>query len=222
MQGKGEEMTKVALIDDHDLVRLGIRRMLSELPDVEVIAEGASGEEAITLVRSHSPDVVFMDIRMPGIGGVEATCRILSQSPDTIVIGLSAASDELYPSQLLRAGARGYITKNANSDEVKTALSTVLSGEKYVSPQIAQRMAVGRLTGVAGESPFAQLSERELQIAEMITGGHRANEVAAILMVSPKTVNTHKYRIYDKLNVTNDVELTLAAVRHGLIDLSAI
>ena len=101
---------------------------------------------------------------------------------------------------------------------MKKALKAVTSGQKYISPDIAQQVAVGRLSGPAGESPFARLSERELQICQMITSGHRANEVAAILMISPKTINTHKYRIYEKLGVTNDVELTLAAVRHGLVD----
>ncbi|UTW45884.1 response regulator [bacterium SCSIO 12696] len=211
-------MIRVVLVDDHDLVRLGIRRLLSEVPEIEVIAEGTCGEEAINLVRDHQPDVVFMDIRMPGMGGVEATSRITSLHPKVTVIGLSAASDELYPAKLLRAGAKGYITKNAESAEIKIALETILNGKPYISPQIAQQMAMGSLSGVAGESPFSQLTERELQIAQMITSGHRANEVAAVLRISPKTINTHKYRIYDKIGVSNDVELTLAAVRHGLVD----
>ena len=211
-------MTRVVLVDDHDLVRLGIRRLLSEVADVEIIAEGSSGEEAIELVRDHKPDVVFMDIRMPGMGGIEATSRITSLHPEVSVIGLSAASDELYPAKLLRAGARGYIAKNADAGEIRTALDTVLSGDPYISPEVARQMAIGNLAGVDGGSPFAQLTERELQIAQMITSGHRANEVAAVLSISPKTINTHKYRIYDKIGVSNDVELTLAAVRHGLVD----
>ncbi len=211
-------MSTVILVDDHDLVRAGVRKLLTEVPGANVIAEGSSGEEAISLVREFSPDVVFMDIRMPGIGGLEATSRILAMQPETRVIGLSACNDDLYPSKLLRAGARGYITKSAGSDEVKTALDTVLAGEIYISPEIARQVAVNSITGSADGSPFDGLSERELQIAHMITSGHRANEVAAILMVSPKTVNAHKYRIYEKLGVTNDVELTLAAVRHGLVD----
>ncbi|MDM3871654.1 response regulator [Porticoccus sp. W117] len=211
-------MTRVVLVDDHDLVRLGIRRLLAEVEDIEIVAEGTSGEEAIDLVRDHKPDVVFMDIRMPGMGGIEATSRLTSLFPEVIVIGLSAASDELYPTKMLRAGARGYIAKNADASEVRSALDTVMAGDSYISPEVARQMAVGSLKGVEGGSPFAQLTERELQIAQMITSGYRANEVAAIIKISPKTINTHKYRIYDKIGVSNDVELTLAAVRHGLVD----
>lgn len=214
----GCELITVILVDDHDLVRAGVRKLVAEVPDVKVVAEGSSGEEAIALVREHKPDVVFMDIRMPGIGGLEATSRILTVHPNTRVIGLSAFNDDLYPPKLLRAGAKGYITKSAGKDEVKDALDTVLAGEIYISPEIARQVAVSSISGTVDQSAFSLLSERELQIARMITSGHRANEVAAILMVSPKTVNTHKYRIYEKLGVTNDVELTLAAVRHGLVD----
>ena len=211
-------MIRVILVDDHDLVRLGIRRLLSEVAEIDIVAEGCSGEEAVELARIHRPDVVFMDIRMPGIGGIEATSRILAAAQDLIVIGLSAASDDVSPAKLLRAGARGYIAKSADSDEIKSALETVLAGKRYISPQIAQQMAVDSLSGIGSESPFSQLTERELQIAQMITSGHRASEVAVVLMISPKTINTHKYRIYDKVGVSNDVELTLAAVRHGLVD----
>lgn len=210
-------MTKVILVDDHDLVRSGIRRLVSDVPGVEIVAEGDSGEQAIVLVREHQPDVVFMDIRMPGMGGLEATSRILASQPEVRVIGLSAFSDDLYPIKLLRAGAKGYLTKSADTEEIKAAITSVMSGGSYISPQIAQQMAMSQLNS-DNDSPFASLSERELQIAQMITSGHRANEVAAILNVSPKTINTHKYRIYEKLSVSNDVELTLAAVKYGLVD----
>ncbi|MGS2723309.1 response regulator [Porticoccus sp. GXU_MW_L64] len=211
-------MTRVILVDDHDLVRLGIRRLLSEVSDIEIVAEGTSGEEAVDLVRDHNPDVVFMDIRMPGMGGIEATSRLITLFPDLVVIGLSAASDELYPTKMLRAGARGYIAKNSDASEVRDALDTVMAGDSYISPEVARQMAVGSLKGVDGASPFVQLTERELQIAQMITSGYRANEISAIIKISPKTINTHKYRIYEKIGATNDVELTLAAVRHGLVD----
>ena len=158
---------------------------------------------------------------MPGIGGLEATQRILSQQPNTKVIVISAFNDDVYPMTLLKAGASGYITKNADTDEIKTAIETVLLGKVYVSPRLAQMMVVNGLSNQS-ESPLSLFSPRELQIAELITNGKRANDVAETLNISPKTINTYKYRIYEKLGVSNDVELTLAAVKHGLVDPSEV
>ncbi len=216
-----EVLKTVLVVDDHDLIRLGICRLLSDVPGINVIDQAASGEEAIVLVRKHRPDIVFMDIRMPGIGGLEATQRILSQQPNTKVIVISAFNDDVYPMTLLKAGASGYITKNADTDEIKTAIETVLLGKVYVSPRLAQMMVVNGLSNQP-ESPLSLLSPRELQIAELITNGKRANDVAETLNISPKTINTYKYRIYEKLGVSNDVELTLAAVKHGLVDPSEV
>ncbi len=216
-----EVLKTVLVVDDHDLIRLGICRLLSDVPGINVIDQAASGEEAIVLVRKHRPDIVFMDIRMPGIGGLEATQRILSQQPNTKVIVISAFNDDVYPMTLLKAGASGYITKNADTDEIKTAIETVLLGKVYVSPRLAQMMVVNGLSNQS-ESPLSLLSPRELQIAELITNGKRANDVAETLNISPKTINTYKYRIYEKLGISNDVELTLAAVKHGLVDPSEV
>ncbi|WP_461481541.1 response regulator [Porticoccus sp.] len=214
----------VLVVDDHDLVRLGICRMLAEVPGIHVIGEAASGEEAIDKVRELSPDIVFMDLRMPGIGGIEATHRILSRYPATKVIVVSAFNDDVYPATLLKAGASGYIAKNAGCEEVKTAVRTVLSGRAYVSPELAQMMVLQGVQKGRGDdnSPLAGLSQRELQIAVLITSGRRAKDVAETLSISPKTINTYKYRIYEKLGVSNDVELTLAAVKYGLVDPSEV
>lgn len=216
-----QKLKTVLVVDDHDLIRVGICRLLADVPNLAVVGQAGSGEEAITMVRDLVPNIVFMDIRMPGIGGLEATQRILSQHPDIKVIVVSAFNDEVYPATLLKAGASGYITKNADTEEIKTAVETVLSDNIYVSPQLAQMLVVSGMTNNA-KSPLAQLSQRELQIAELITSGKRANDVAVTLNISPKTINTYKYRIYEKLGVTNDVELTLAAVKYGLVDPSEI
>lgn len=216
-----QKLKTVLVVDDHDLIRVGICRLLAEVPDLTVVGQAGSGEEAITMVRDLVPNIVFMDIRMPGIGGLEATQRILSQHPEIKVIVVSAFNDEVYPATLLKAGASGYITKNADTDEIKIAVQTVLSDNIYVSPQLAQMLVVSGISNNA-KSPLAQLSQRELQIAELITSGKRANDVAVTLNISPKTINTYKYRIYEKLGVTNDVELTLAAVKYGLVDPSEI
>lgn len=136
----------VLVVDDHDLIRLGICRLLDDVPDIIVVAQASSGEEAIKLVRKLAPDVVFMDIRMPGIGGLEATQRILAKHSDTKVIVVSAFNDEVYPAVLLKAGASGYITKTTDSEEIKVAVQTVLSGKVYISPQLAQMLVVNGLS----------------------------------------------------------------------------
>ncbi|WP_461515948.1 response regulator [Porticoccus sp.] len=222
MMNIGQGLKSVLVVDDHDLIRLGICRMLADVQGITVIGQAASGEEAVDKVRVLSPDIVFMDIRMPGIGGVEATHRILSRYPKTKVIVVSAFNDDVYPATLLKAGASGYITKNAGSLEVKTAVQAVLSGKAYVSPELAQMMVINGMQSGQDNSPLASLSHRELQIATMITSGRRAKDIAETLNISPKTINTYKYRIYEKLGVTNDVELTLAAVKYGLVDPSEV
>jgi len=216
-----QKLKTALVVDDHDLIRMGVCRLLADVPNLTVAGQASSGEDAISMVRDLVPDIVFMDIRMPGIGGLEATRRILSQHPEIKVIVISAFNDEVYPVTLLKAGASGYITKNADTEEIKTAVQTVLSGNVYVSPQLAQMLVVSGMSNNA-KSPLTQLSQRELQIAELITSGKRANDVAETLSISPKTINTYKYRIYEKLGVTNDVELTLAAVKYGLVDPSEI
>lgn len=215
-------MIKVLVVDDHHLIRLGLCGLLREVPGVGAISEAVSGEEALVKVRAEAPDVVLMDIRMPGMGGLEATRRIVLNHALVKVIVVTAFNDDVYPNKLLKAGAAGYITKNADGREIAQAIAMVMSGSIYVSPSIAQQMVVSGLRPGQESSPLALLSQRELQIAQMITSGYRAAEVAGILNISPKTINAHKYRIYEKLSVTNDVELTLAAVKYGLVDPSEI
>ena len=211
-------MHKVVVVDDHDIVRLGICGLIDGIDGVVVVGECASGEQALTLVRELKPDIVFMDIRMPGMGGLEATDRLLAHNPGLKIIVISAFNDEFYPARLLKAGAVGYITKNAEHSEILLAVQTVISGEVYISPAIARLMVINGLSTGQETSPFTSLSKRELQIAQMICSGHRPNKIAAVLNISPKTINTHKYRVFEKLNVHNDVELTLAAVKYGLVD----
>ncbi len=209
---------KVLVVDDHDLIRLGICRLLSEVVNVTVVGQASSGEQAIQMTRETAPDIVFMDIRMPGIGGIEATRRILAANDNIKVIVVSAFSEDIYPSLLIKAGASGYITKKADAGEISDAIDSVSRGQIYISPSLAQDMVSNQLNKGKSQSPFTALSEREIQVAEMITSGKRANDIATTLNVSPKTVNTYKYRIYDKVGVDNDVQLTLAAVRSGLVD----
>jgi DNA-binding NarL/FixJ family response regulator len=211
-------MIRVMVVDDHQLIRMGLISTLSAIEGLQVVNEANSGEEALDIIRRDKPELVFMDIRMPGIGGLETTKRILNSHPEVKVIIVTAFNDDVTPHKLLKAGASGYMTKNADDDEIRQAIKTVMREQIYVSPAIAQHMVLNGLRPGQESSPLATLSQREIQIAQMITNGHRAGEVAAILNISPKTINTHKYRIYEKLGVSNDVELTLFAVKYGLVD----
>ncbi len=211
-------MIKIMLVDDHRLVRAGLKRVLQEVPDMEVIAEASSGEEALDLLRSQTPDVVLMDINMPGIGGLEATRRLLQKLPAARVIVVSMHLEEPYPSRMLAAGAAGYISKDSAADEVVAAIRRVHTGGHYVAADVAGNLAASLVKGNNGGSPFEQLSQRETQVMLMVTKGYSTQEISDRLHLSPKTVSTYRYRLFEKLNVTNDVELTRMAMRYGLLD----
>ncbi|MCT7359715.1 UvrY/SirA/GacA family response regulator transcription factor [Thalassolituus pacificus] len=213
-------MIKVLVVDDHELVRSGISRLLTDAKGIEVVGEAASGEEAVQFAKEHSPDIILMDIRMPGIGGLEATRKITRHNPDVQVIAVTACDDNPYATRLLQAGAAGYITKGADADEMVRAIMKVKSGQKYISPEIAQRMALKPFQQDQ-TSPFDDLSEREMQITLMIVGCQKVAEISEKLFLSPKTVNSYRYRIFEKLEIDSDVELTLLAMRHGLVDPAA-
>ena len=208
---------RVIVADDHDLVRVAIVRMLQDQQGMEVVAEANSGEQVLVLAREHQPDVVLMDIRMPGIGGLEATRKLCQQQPQTKVVAVSAIHDNPVPARLLQAGALGYITKGAELSEMLTAIKHAVAGKRYLSPAIAQQMALDSLNPDHA-SPFDQLSERELQICMMVINCEKVQTISDKLCLSPKTVNGYRYRAFEKLNITGDVELTRLAIRHGLID----
>jgi two-component system invasion response regulator UvrY len=210
-------MIRVLLVDDHQLVRTGIRRLLDDCADLNVVGEADSGETALRLARDQHPDVILMDVNMPGIGGLEATRKLLRIDPQVRIIALTVHVDEPYPSRLLEAGALGYLTKDCNEAEIIKAIRTVSRGQRYIGADIAQQMALSGLDGAA-RNPFERLSQREIQVMLMVTEGHRLQEISDRLCLSPKTVSTYRYRLYDKLGVSNDVELTRLAIRHGLID----
>ncbi len=211
-------MTRILVADDHDLVRMGIVRMLSDIKEFEVVGEACSGEEAVRLARELQPDIILMDVRMPGIGGLEATRKVLSASENTRIIAVTSVSDDLFPERLMKAGASGYVTKGAGFEEIVAAINTVKCGSLYMSPSIAQQLAL-RTISPNEASPFEPLSERELQTCIMIATGKRVQDIADSFCVSSKTINTYRYRIFEKLNVNSDVELALLAVKHKLLDL---
>lgn len=210
-------MINVFLVDDHELVRTGIKRLLEDVRGIKVVGEAASGENAVQWCRGNETDIVLMDMNMPGIGGIEATRRILRNKPDIKIIVISIHSEEPYPTKVMQAGAAGYLTKGAAPIEMINAIRQVKSGQRYLSPEIAQQMALSQFKP-AEENPFQALSERELQIMMMITTGQKVNDIAEQLSLSPKTVNSYRYRLFNKLDVSGDVELTHLAIRHGILD----
>ena len=205
------------LVDDHELVRLGIKRLLQDVHGLKVVGEASTGEEAIRLAKETIPDVVLMDVQMPGIGGLEATRKMVRHNPDIKVLALTIYGDEPYPSRLLQAGAVGYITKGCAAEEMIRAIRTIHSGQRYISSDIAQQLALKRFTK-AEASPLDILSERELQIMLMITSGQKVQDISNKLCLSPKTVNSYRYRIFEKLGIHSDVELTLLSIRLGLVE----
>ena len=211
-------MIRVLVVDDHDLVRTGISRMLADIDGLQVVGQAESGEAAIKKSREFKPDVVLMDVKMPGIGGLEATRKLLRSHPDIKVIAVTICEEDPFPTRLLQAGAAGYLTKGAALEEMIQAIRMVFAGQRYISPQIAQQLALKSFQPKVNDSPFDLLSEREIQIALMIANCQKVQAISDKLCLSPKTVNTYRYRIYEKLSITSDVELALLAVRHGMVD----
>ena len=211
-------MIKVLLVDDHDLVRLGIKRLLADIKNITIVGEAKSGEDGIAMVKTLRPDVVLMDLKMPGMGGLEATKQITRKYPEVKILVVTVYGDGPYPSRVLKAGALGYMTKGAGLDEMVQAIHAVYANRRYISPEVAQQLAMKHLSDDQ-ESPFALLSEREMQVLVMISSGQKVNEVAEQLCLSPKTVNSYRYRLFEKLNIDSDVELAHLAIRHKLIDL---
>lgn len=210
-------MINVFLVDDHELVRTGIRRLLEDVRGIKVVGEADSGEAAVKWCRTAHPDIILMDMNMPGIGGLEATRKILRFNPDIKIIVLTIHTENPFPMQVMKAGAAGYLTKGAGIDEMIAAIRAVNSGQRYISPEIAQQMALSQFSTDI-ENPFKELSERELQIMMMITKGQKVTDISEQLSLSPKTVNSYRYRLFNKLGISGDVELTHLAIRHGMLD----
>ncbi len=213
-------MIRVLVVDDHELVRTGICRLLddrSKKEGIAVVDEAESGEAAVDKVRELRPDVVLMDVNMPGIGGMEAMRRMLQFDPDIKVIVVTVHADGPFPKRLLEAGAAGYLTKGCPVDEMVSAIKNVNRGGRHISSDIAQALALSMLPGES-ESPFDKLSQREMQILLMIAQGHKSRTISDHLSLSPKTISTYKSRLHEKLNVSTDVELIRLAIQHGLLE----
>lgn len=209
-------MINVMLVDDHGLVRTGIKRLLRDVSGIDVVAEAESGEQAIRQVRKEKPDVILMDISMPGIGGLEATRKISQALPGVKIIAVTIHDDDPFPARLLEAGASGYLTKGCDVQEIVSAIRSVHIGKQYISPEIAHKLALS-FVNEREKSPLERLTPRETQVMLMVVRGETNKAISEKLCLSPKTTSTYRYRLFEKLGVENDVELTRFAIRHGLI-----
>jgi len=208
--------TTVVLVDDHDLVRAGFRRLLEDGDTIEVVAEANCGEQAVKEYIQHTPDVVVMDISMPGIGGIGAVERIIARDPHAKILILSVHEDSVFTSRALQAGAKGFIPKRSAPEEMIKAVMQVAQGKMSIAPEIAQQIAMQKLTG--SDNVLDDLSQREFEIFRLLAEGKSVNEIADVLSLSPKTVGTHHTNIKQKLGVSNSAELARLAIRSGLLE----
>lgn len=189
---------------------------MDDVKGIKVVGEAHCGEDAVKWCRTNNADVVLMDMNMPGIGGLEATRKMLRYNPDIKIIVLTVHTENPLPAKVMQAGAAGYLSKGTAPQEMVNAIRTVCAGQRYIALDIAQQMALSQVMPDS-DNPFASLSERELQIMMMITKGQKVNEISEQLSLSPKTVNSYRYRMFSKLNINGDVELTHLAIRHGML-----
>ncbi len=206
----------VMLVDDHAVVRFGFRMLLEATEDIRVVAEAESADAAYQQIPTAKPDVIVMDISLGETMGVEATRRIIARDKTARVLGLSSHEDPSYVRYMLKAGALGYLSKRSAPDELIHAIRQVYDRRMYIDSSLSQRMALEEFNGE--KSPIEVLSEREFGVFIQLAKGASVNQIAESLNLSPRTVGTHLYNIKQKLNVGNQAELTLIAVRHGLIE----
>jgi two-component system invasion response regulator UvrY len=207
---------RILLADDHAVVRMGFRLLLQSAQHMTVIAEAESGEAACRLYLEHAPDVVVMDLRMPGMGGLEALRRIRARDSHAKVLTLSAHDDPMHARRALNEGALGFLSKRGAPEALLEAVATIAAGRRYLDPGLAQKLALAEFDGAA-KSPVERLSEREFEVFVRLAEGATVQRIAQDLNLAASTIGTHLYNIKQKLAVENQSELTLLAIRHGII-----
>ena len=207
---------RVMLADDHAVVRMGFRLLLEGSPDMKVVAEAESGEEALKRYFEVKPDVLVLDISMPGIGGLETISRLLAKDVDARVLMLSAHEDTMHPKRALKAGALGYLSKRSAAEELIQAIRQVYQRKTFIEPALAQQMAVQQVSG--DRNPVEVLSDKEFKVFLALARGESVLEIAEVLHLSPRTVGTHLYNIKQKLAASNQADIAIIAIRNGLIE----
>ena len=216
-----EKLVRVLIVDDHDIVRAGIRMLLDAQPDMAVVGEASDGKEAIEMAGSMKPDVVLMDISMPGTTGIEATRAIKKANSRIEIVGLTMHAEDRYFFQLLQAGASGYVVKGAAPRELLEAVRAASRGEAYIHPSLQRKLIgdyVSRTEGSGQASMLADLTERELEVLRLIVDGLTSREIAESLVISPNTVERHRQNIMSKLGLHNRAELVRYAISKGLVE----
>lgn len=212
-------MIRIVLVDDHALVRTGLRLILEKQADMEVAGEAEDGERGLALIRQIKPDIALVDVHMPGVSGIEVTERVRKAKLETRIVILTMVDEAPFPKRLLEAGASGYLTKGCPADELVKAVRKVADGQRYLGGDIAQQLALSTMAGDA--SPFEDLSARELEVAMMLAQGRAAKHIATRLHLSEKTIATYKARLFEKLGIDNVVALAHLASAHGLLEKTA-
>jgi two-component system response regulator NreC len=210
--------TRIILADDHAILRHGLSRLIEQQEDMEVIAQAGNGHSTFDLVREMSPDIVVMDIGMPDLNGIDATRQIIRDYPKVKIIGLSMHSGKKFISEMLKAGASGYLLKDCAFEELVIAIKTVMEGKTYLSPSIADVIVENyvRPSGEEENSVFSTLSQREREVLQLLVEGKTTKQIGMTLHISAKTVEGHRLRIMSKLNIDNVANLTKYAIREGL------
>ena len=211
-------MIRVLIADDHAIVRSGISRMLEDQEDIQIVGESTDGQEAIQKVLETRPDVILLDISMPGMDGLDVTKQLKAIDPNVRILILTMHAEEQYAPRLMRAGAMGYVTKHAAPEELVKAIQVIHSGRRFISPALAENMAWRYLGDKADLTPVECLSDRELQVLCLLAKGNTNQEIAEFLHLSVKTIDTYRGRVLEKLNLRNNAELALFAVQNGLIE----
>lgn len=211
-------MIHILIIDDQALVRTGLRHILDHSNEITRVSEASSGEAALSHCRKMCPDVILLSINLPGLTGFEITRRLKRTHPKARIIVLAVHAKPPYPTRLLDAGANGYLTRDCEAEELLQAIRTVAGGQRYIGSEAAKQLALSMLSGSRSESPFEDLSAREMEVMLKITDGRRIPDIASLMCLSPKTVSTYKYRILGKLGARSEVELVRMAMRYGLLD----